>query len=175
MRNKEQKKRDNECHKENYKKTARQEYCKEYRKAYKKSHPYKSTRPLNWKAKTKDPNYSKNYYLENKNKVKLWARNYRIKRGVKVRPLNWVPKKKTTIDFIYNFKKEKSCEHCGYNEHPQILQFHHKNGDKKFEISVALHKGAYSIEEIKKEITKCEILCPNCHFWLHSKEGRNIL
>lgn len=73
-------------------------------------------------------------------------------------------------EWINNYKKERCCVHCGYNDHPEILQFHH-TGDKIFEISTRKDK---SLDTLKKEIEKCILLCPNCHFLLHSKERKEI-
>jgi hypothetical protein len=53
-----------------------------------------------------------------------------------------------------------------YKEHPEILQFHHNQEDKSFNIS---DFKSHSIKTIKKEIAKCILICPNCHFYLHSK------
>ena len=64
------------------------------------------------------------------------------------------------------FKKGKKCEHCGYGEYYQILQFHHHKGDKSFSISTFRRMKP---ELIKKEVDKCILICPNCHFWLHFK------
>ena len=71
--------------------------------------------------------------------------------------------------FISTYKKGKSCSLCGYNKHYEILQFHHKEpSEKSFEIT--LHKIAKKTqEEIKKEMNKCILICPNCHFLLHSR------
>lgn len=41
------------------------------------------------------------------------------------------------------------------------LQFDHLH-DKEFEIGLAVMQG-YSLERIKPEIEKCQILCANCH------------
>ena len=70
-------------------------------------------------------------------------------------------------DFILNFKKDRCCSECGYNEHPEILCFHHNQNNKKFEIG---DRAGASIRAVEKEITKCILLCPNCHNWLHFKK-----
>lgn len=52
------------------------------------------------------------------------------------------------------------CKNCG-NEDFRVLEFHH-NRDKDFVISNAAISG-FSIEKIKSEIEKCDVLCANCH------------
>jgi len=64
------------------------------------------------------------------------------------------------------------CENCGYNESPEILQWHHINpSEKSFEISRATSSigPKQSITEIEKETEKCLLLCPNCHCKIHTK------
>ena len=70
-------------------------------------------------------------------------------------------------DYINKVKLEKGCAQCGYNAHPAALDFNHIHPEEKlFSIS-----GSYrSLEETAKEITKCEVLCANCHR-IHSQEN----
>ena len=65
--------------------------------------------------------------------------------------------------FIERIKRLSKCK-CGESRH-WILDFHHRE-NKEFDISKAASKG-YSLEKIKKEIRKCDILCSNCHRDLH--------
>jgi 5-methylcytosine-specific restriction endonuclease McrA len=46
----------------------------------------------------------------------------------------------------------KSCNRCGYSEHPEILGVHHKDRNRK-----------------NNDISNLEVLCPNCHSLEHSK------
>lgn len=70
-------------------------------------------------------------------------------------------RRKSIKIWFYNYKKKCcSCERCG-EEHPAALDFHHME-DKEWNISAMVHRG-YSIENIKEEIEKCEVLCANCH------------
>ncbi|MBK5243160.1 hypothetical protein [Clostridium sp.] len=61
-------------------------------------------------------------------------------------------------EYLRDYKIEKGCSDCGYNEHHVALQFHHISGVK--EINVC---NAKSITQAKKEIKKCIVLCANCH------------
>jgi len=68
------------------------------------------------------------------------------------------------INYVLNYKKDKSCAFCGWNEHPEILTFHHTGeSEKKRGITYFIH-GGNSLETLNKEISKCILLCPNCHF-----------
>lgn len=66
---------------------------------------------------------------------------------------------------IQQLKNGKKCLYCGYNKHPEILQFHHS--DKKLK-----NKQISNIrteKQLYEEIQKCILICPNCHFWLYYK------
>ena len=58
-------------------------------------------------------------------------------------------------------KINSGCVDCGYNDHPQALQFDHIR-DKRANVSNMI-RSDYSWNEIKKEIAKCEVVCANCH------------
>lgn len=77
------------------------------------------------------------------------------------------------LAFLRGIRKNSKCAKCGWAEHPEILNFHHKDPSKK---RFALSKGSvgcYSIGVVMEEVKKCELLCPNCHVWHHFQE--NIL
>ena len=64
--------------------------------------------------------------------------------------------------FIQQYKIENSiCTDCQISYPPHVLQFDHLR-DKSFQIS-GLGVKEKNIEQIKKEIEKCEIVCANCH------------
>tara|TARA_Y100000034_G_scaffold136915_1_gene217057 strand:- start:6035 stop:6562 length:528 start_codon:yes stop_codon:yes gene_type:complete len=66
--------------------------------------------------------------------------------------------------FVFDLKAKNSCKICGEKD-PVCLEFHHKT-DKKMLICQMAHRG-HSIKKILAEITKCDILCANCHRKLH--------
>jgi hypothetical protein len=72
--------------------------------------------------------------------------------------------KNKLLKYIEDLKRKSSCVDCGISgsKYPRILDFHHIRGSKKFDIS-AHSKYTLSIDKIKEEITKCDIVCANCH------------
>ena len=71
------------------------------------------------------------------------------------------------------FKARLSCVKCGEN-HPATLDFHHHTPNKdNIKISVLLKNNAYkkAIEEI---MTKCIVLCSNCHRKHHYEERKAV-
>jgi len=68
-------------------------------------------------------------------------------------------------EYLNQYKLDKGCASCGYNELPYVLHFDHIDPSSKDKVL----KGRYGIEakwgmdRINKELTKCQILCANCH------------
>ena len=68
-------------------------------------------------------------------------------------------------------KKSLACIRCG-ESHIACLVFHHKDPAlKETEVARVAIRG-WSIDRIKREIDKCDVLCENCHRKLHYKLGR---
>lgn len=57
------------------------------------------------------------------------------------------------------------CLDCGYDAEPRVLQFHHRDPNKKdFQIS---KRTRYRIDNLIEECKKCDLLCPTCHAIKH--------
>ena len=67
--------------------------------------------------------------------------------------------------WFVKYRKTLHCSMCPEN-HPACLDFHHKNKNKDFDVSLMANQG-YSKKRILKEIEKCDILCSNCHRKIH--------
>jgi len=62
------------------------------------------------------------------------------------------------------------CQICGYNKNLAALQFHHREPSKK-ELKLDLrHFSNNSIQKLKVEVEKCNLLCANCHLEEHNPE-----
>lgn len=79
-------------------------------------------------------------------------------------------RRKQRMDFVRKYKMDKSCALCGWNTHPEVLQFHHRDPSMKTTGMNAGGIGNYSMKKLLEEIDKCILICPNCHFWLHYQE-----
>lgn len=66
-----------------------------------------------------------------------------------------------------NYKKTLSCNRCGNNDY-RVLQFHHTDSNKEFNVSEKI--GQRKLSSLMNEISKCEVLCANCHFIEHYRE-----
>lgn len=78
-------------------------------------------------------------------------------------------------EWLKCYKDRLRCKECG-ESHPACLQFHHRNkATKSFNISAALKGTEYiSLKKLEEEITKCDILCGNCHALHHWKEAHDF-
>lgn len=70
------------------------------------------------------------------------------------------------------YKKTLSCEKCGEKRF-YLLEFHHKDpNEKDYNIS---DKTRSKFEDIKEEISKCDVLCANCHREFHYLYQHNFI
>ena len=66
--------------------------------------------------------------------------------------------------------KGGQCEICGYNKNISALDFHHIDPkNKEFQLDIR-HLSNTSLDKIKKELDKCQLLCANCHRETHYRD-----
>jgi hypothetical protein len=74
--------------------------------------------------------------------------------------------KEAVLEFIERYKRAGACADCGFpgKKFPYVLDFDHgKNGaSKKFNVG-SWRRSVLSIEAVRCEIEKCELVCANCH------------
>lgn len=71
-----------------------------------------------------------------------------------------VKKRKQNIrEEVYKIK-DVPCMDCNIKYPPYVMDFDHR-GDKKFVISMNMAR--YSLKTVREEISKCDIVCANCH------------
>lgn len=88
------------------------------------------------------------------------------------RKINQRGKERETINHIKAILiKGGKCERCGYNKCISALDFHHKDPAKKESELCRLWRRPWPV--IEKEISKCELLCANCHREEHYKQEIN--
>jgi len=151
------------------KKYDKKEYNKEWNKKNKKKINARR-KELYQKNKEKINSKRREYNKKNKEQKRISDKKYYLKNKIKLNKKHREYHQKRQVNFISTYKKGKCCSLCSYDEHCEILQFHHKNKTKKlFEITIS-KISKKTIEELKTEIDKCILICPNCHFILHLKE-----
>ena len=62
--------------------------------------------------------------------------------------------------------KGGKCKRCGYNKCINALEFHHLNPNEK-DFTISDSAKHYSLEDMKKEVDKCILVCSNCHREIH--------
>ena len=62
-----------------------------------------------------------------------------------------------------------SCIRCGYNKCIDALEFHHRDPSVK-DFQIAGGGNYRSLENLKAELDKCDLLCANCHREVHSEQ-----
>ncbi len=74
-------------------------------------------------------------------------------------------------EWIKEVKSNLHCLHCGMNR-IECLDFHHRNpNEKEAHVSAILQR--WGKKRILAEITKCDVLCANCHRTFHFQEKEN--
>ena len=59
------------------------------------------------------------------------------------------------------------CQLCGYDRCSEALEFHHLD-DKRKDFSISNSGHSRSWARVKGEISKCILLCANCHREVHA-------
>jgi len=72
--------------------------------------------------------------------------------------LKRISEKERVRRYINEYKSKSGCNRCPETD-PVCLTFHHID-EKEFSISNFSRR---TLEEVKTEIKKCEVLCCNCH------------
>lgn len=126
----------------------------------------KDLEEFSWKDKKNNRRQSKCKTCYRKHRTE-WYRTHK-KSEVKT-VIKYIHKRRKEVKaWLDNLKSQKSCLNCG-EKRIQVLQFHHLDPSKKdINISMASNRG-WSIKRIEKEISKCIILCANCHLIEHDR------
>lgn len=110
-------------------------------------------------------------YKDKEKKLK-WNKKWALRNKAKRREYQrlWNKANRNKIGLWYKeYKRSLKCSRC-----PETffacLEFHHPKKDKTNLISRMVGQGC-SIESIKKEMSKCIVLCSNCHRKEHWKLG----
>ena len=70
-------------------------------------------------------------------------------------------------EYVLNYLSTHPCEMCGETD-PVVLEFHHIGG-KEDEVSRLVHQSD-SLIRVIEEISRCQVLCSNCHKRVTAKE-----
>lgn len=78
--------------------------------------------------------------------------------------------------YIIEYKKSSLCADCGLDYPYWILEFDHLGEELKV-ANISSMVNDYTLEQVKSEIAKCDVVCANCHkhrTWMRLvKEGES--
>lgn len=69
-------------------------------------------------------------------------------------------REKENRQYVYDYLKNNPCVVCEEYD-PTVLEFDHIDRDSK--LKAVSNMRYFSIDKIKEEISKCRVLCANCH------------
>lgn len=77
---------------------------------------------------------------------------------------------------LLKYKGGAACLLCGFNEYEGALHLHHRDPDQKeFAFSMININGTtLTMEKLKEEADKCDVLCANCHAEIHYKMNDDL-
>lgn len=97
--------------------------------------------------------YSRQHYRDNLSKYKTKAARWR--------KINVAANR----DWIKDYKASNGCTYCDESE-PAVLDLHHT--DPSVKDNAVANLVVYSLDKIKHEVSKCIVVCANCHRRLHA-------
>lgn len=112
--------------------------------------------------------------MPNKDKVKqLASQRAWYRRNASKEKVRLAIRRKTLKLWYNELKLTLKCSRCTEN-HPACLEFHHLNSDEK-EVDISnMVNNCYSKSKILAEISKCQVLCANCHRKEHYKDYEQL-
>src|SRR6267143_5737259 len=99
--------------------------------------------------------YAHAYYQRNKEKMSLYSKNW-YEEHKTLRPRILVGLDKEDLDEL----KTGPCSDCGNTFPPECMDWDHIKGKKLYNVS---QMKEYGKDLIMEEISKCELVCANCH------------
>ncbi len=100
------------------------------------------------------------YYQLNIEKERERSRNWQREHKQEVKESN-ATKRQEKAKYV-NQKKDVPCADCKLKFPPECMDFDHVVGEKICNVSAMVTR-SYSLEAVKEEIEKCDVVCSNCH------------
>lgn len=73
-------------------------------------------------------------------------------------------RRRARVRSYLNNIKSGGCALCGYRKCLDALDFHHTNDNKSFDLS----RGRIRMGRAVQEVSKCIVVCANCHREIHA-------
>lgn len=115
------------------------------------------------------------FYCSKTCKVKYFTQNNKkYSKGNTDREISYYADRGRKKKFILLEELGCKCEVCGYNKNLAALCFHHRDEHTKSYGLDARMFASHSMESLREEISKCQILCHNCHMELHHPDWDRV-
>ena len=75
--------------------------------------------------------------------------------------------------WLVDYKKTLRCVRCGFSDY-RALEFHHPGKEYKDANVADMVRSVLSREMIMREISKCIVLCANCHQIEHYEQRKSL-
>jgi len=126
---------------------------------------------LAWQRRNpeKTREYTRKWRKNNLEKSRALNRANQKKRAAKVR-IYEAKRRAERLELVNSIKLAQGCALCGYNEHPEALDFDHLNPSEK-RLGIGSAK-TNNLQKLLAEIAKCRVLCSNCHRIETAKDPR---
>ena len=102
--------------------------------------------------------YKEKYYNTDKEKARLRKNNDKRRNEIR--------------EFVISKKENNPCADCGIKYPHYVMDFDHLR-DKEFDIAHAM-RSLISKDRIILEISKCELVCSNCHRERTYRRSKNL-
>lgn len=83
--------------------------------------------------------------------------------NIKLFPSNTILRKRKLYNKINQLKMEQCCKDCETSYYPWQLEYDHREPKTKYMAVSIMIKKCLSFDSILFEITKCDLVCVNCH------------
>lgn len=114
--------------------------------------------PKTFKSVEERRAYWKQWYENNKHREDYKAADRATKKRIRDEGRVW----------YHEYKKSLQCAHCGIKDF-RVLDFHHSDPEQK-SFGIAAMVARVSKEKFLEEVSKCIVLCANCHRIEHYNE-----
>lgn len=131
--------------------TANKEMCKQRYRRHEANDPER--RKAKWRKHIQTPGMIEAHRARGRERAKLDSEKQRCRTKATARRADRKP-------WLNQIRMERGCCDCGFRGHHAALDFDHVSGEKH---TAVMRMSCHSIEQIRAEVAKCDVVCSNCH------------
>lgn len=77
--------------------------------------------------------------------------------------INRAKERRAQIKSWFREQKDRPCQDCEVSYPHYVMDFDHRDPEKKVIGPAKMIRDGWSIERMEAEIAKCDVVCSNCH------------